>query len=308
MFGFAILSKPSAVVLPAVWGAIDLLLLRAAWRATAWRVMPMLVVSVGWTIFTKRLQPAETFTAIALWERFIVAGDAVAFYCRKLIFPAGLAFDYGRSPQHVLGAGTAYLTCAAAAGVFGVLAIFRARIKIVFASVVIGLIFVSPVLGFIPFHMQRYSTVADHYLYSAMLGLAVAMCGVMARFRRVVPVVLCSAVVLSILSHRQSRVWRDSDSLYTQGWAVNAQSFASANGLAGEALLRGDLESARLWSDRSLAINGQNVPAIATRAAIDIRAGDIASARKRLEYALRLAPRDLRILGMLRAIDRPQDR
>ena len=52
-----------------------------------------------------------------------------------------------------------------------------------------GLIFVAglaPVLGFVPFEFQSFSTVADRYVYLPMLGVALAVAGIMAQSGRAV--------------------------------------------------------------------------------------------------------------------------
>jgi hypothetical protein len=45
-----------------------------------------------------------------LWARPLIAGDALAFYVYKLVFPVSLAMDYGRRPVAVLQEGWAYWT------------------------------------------------------------------------------------------------------------------------------------------------------------------------------------------------------
>src|SRR5207237_1334575 len=48
----------------------------------------------------------------------------------------------------------------------------RCGSRLALAGILVALLFVSPVLGLVPFHFQAFSTVADHYLYPAMLGVA----------------------------------------------------------------------------------------------------------------------------------------
>src|SRR5205814_471550 len=82
--------------------------------------------------------------------------------------------DYGRSPQWVLGQPEVYYTWAATAVLLAVPWHFRRSARWALASVLLFVVALLPTLGLVPFDYQRYSTVADRYLYLAMLGPAVA--------------------------------------------------------------------------------------------------------------------------------------
>jgi len=53
--------------------------------------------------------PADTLIP-PVGQRLLVAGDAFAFYLGKLIAPIHLNFDYGRTPDVVLGHKWVYAT------------------------------------------------------------------------------------------------------------------------------------------------------------------------------------------------------
>jgi tetratricopeptide (TPR) repeat protein len=87
-----------------------------------------------------------------------------------------------------------------------------------------------PVLGLVPFHFQFFSTVADHYLYLAMLGPGLAAGWAVTRWPRpagaaaVVALALCAAGTAAQLRH-----WRDDQALFTHTLSVNPRSFAALN-------------------------------------------------------------------------------
>ena len=172
-------------------------------------------------------------TDTPLWTRPLIALDASAFYLRKLTWPADLTIIYGRTPQVVLDSGAAYYTWLVPLLVGAIAWSLRRRVRwlwLGFATFVIGLL---PVLGFARFMFQIHSTVADHYLYLPMLGVAIAVAGAVS-IRPTAPVVCVAAavlLVLSLLSVIQIKHWRDSASLYARVLAIHPQSAFAHAGL-----------------------------------------------------------------------------
>jgi tetratricopeptide (TPR) repeat protein len=102
-----------------------------------------------------------------------------------------------------------------------------------------GLVFVAgllPVLGLSRFQFQQHSTVADHYLYVAMLGPAMAVGFGLARVgaRGARWVAGAVVVLLAAGSAIQAGVWRDTRTLFAHALAVNPDSAAAYNNLGAE--------------------------------------------------------------------------
>src|SRR5439155_4051305 len=98
-----------------------------------------------------------------------------------------------------------------------------------------------------------YSTVADHYLYLAMLGPALALAWLLSRDRAkpflcLVGVVLVAVAIRSTL---QMSHWRDSQALFHHTLDVNPRSFAAYNSLAAAAVDAGDLPTATRLANRA---------------------------------------------------------
>ena len=74
---------------------------------------------------------------------------------------------------------------------------------------------VLPVLGLVPFYFQIISTVADRYIYLAMLGPALALAWFLSRHWHDWSVALTAfmLVVLAVLSHRAAGYWSDQEAL-----------------------------------------------------------------------------------------------
>jgi tetratricopeptide (TPR) repeat protein len=114
-----------------------------------------------------------------------------------------------------------------------------------------------PVLGLSPFLVQRWSTVADRFVYLSMFGVALAAAW-LAGLRWTRPaMVACSAIVvlLAARSMVQVRTWRDRISLYSHAVAITPQS-AGAHNNYGSALWRaGDANGARREFERAIELD-----------------------------------------------------
>ncbi|MGB7158748.1 MAG: tetratricopeptide repeat protein [Tepidisphaeraceae bacterium] len=231
----AMLNKPIAVTLPIVAAAMDVALVGRHWRKVVAPTVLWLAMAIPVVIAIKLMinQPAVFHSP--LWARPIVALDAIGFYLVKLVAPTQLTVDYGRSPQWLLAqpAFAWMWAVAAAAGVIVLLLRRRAPWLVVAAVAFVAPLL--PVLGLVDFHFQRYSTVADRYVYVSMLGVAMAIAFVLTRVRR--PAVargawMVTVVALAAVSIRQSAYWRDTATLFTHARDVNPNSFA-ARGILG---------------------------------------------------------------------------
>lgn len=189
-------------------------------------LMAMLAVAV-----TRLVQPVRSdFFLPNPWQRLVVAGDALAYYGYKLLWPWTVVIDYGRSPRTVLAlksgylhAGLAYLTAAI------ILLRGRPPWRLGFSLFLAGLL---PVLGFIPFHFQNVSTVADRYLYLAMLGPAWGMGWLFARTRSRLGRWGLFLLVLLLAGRAMFQVgsWRDSFTVCAKTLAANPDSWLARGG------------------------------------------------------------------------------
>jgi Flp pilus assembly protein TadD len=233
-YSLALLAKPSAVAVPlvalaAVWLGAGSAPLAAVRMWGGWAVLALPVVACN-----KALQGNEILTFVTpVAQRPWVALDALGFYLVKLAVPWQLGADYGRSPQMVLGAGELAFVFVAVGGMV-LAAILAWRHRSAAVAVVLFGAPILPVLGLVPFGFQDYSTVADRYLYLAMMGPALAVaCLVKARDGHWLRTAwLVALVALAARSSVQVGAWKDSQSLFSHGLAVNPRSHWLKNGLA----------------------------------------------------------------------------
>ena len=225
-FLLAVLSKPSAIVLPLLAVILDGAMLGRPWTSVARRAAPWAALAAPLAIVIRRAQPASEGFVSVVWARPLVALDALAFYIGKLICPMSLALDYGRSPDWLLTSRQAWLTwlvpVAAAAAIW---ALRRGRPWLVWGAALFPAALL-PVLGFLRFDFQRHSTVADHYLYLAMLGPCVLFAFFLASLRAREAAIVAAVVLLPLaaLARLQTYAWHDTAALFEHTLRVNPAS------------------------------------------------------------------------------------
>ncbi|HEX4795804.1 MAG TPA: hypothetical protein VH370_18595 [Humisphaera sp.] len=233
-FVFAMLAKPSGIAVMLVVGACDLWIIERPLRKVVLALLPWLVLSIPIILEGRFAQPAAQLPTVPLAMRPLIAADALAFYLWKLFVPLKLAIAYDHSPTRVIASHWLYATWLVPVALAGILLLARRRARWLIGAVAILWLGVFPVLGLVAFDFQIYSTVADHYLYLAMLGPAVAVAFATRSLKSKAAVYTCMAILLALSARSwiQTRTWRDSVSLFQNAIAVNPNSCALYNNLA----------------------------------------------------------------------------
>lgn len=249
-FCFALLTKPAAVVVPVIAGLLAVRGLGQRPGQAARSLAGWLILAGLWGIWTKIQQPDAILGYVTpWWERPVVAADAIAFYLGKLVWPVGLAADYGRTPQVVLGHTWGYLASLIPLGLGIVLWFTREKLKGAVLGAAVFVAALLPVLGMVPFIFQAYSTVADRYVYLALLGPALGLGWSLLKAGQQRSWWLVTALVLGLLgwqSMLQVQVWHDTVSLFSHTLQVNPRSALAHNNLGWSFSQQGQLEKA-VW-------------------------------------------------------------
>jgi len=180
LFGGALLAKTVTASLPAA------LLVVEWWRHGRIRpkallsTLPLFVIGLTAGLTTVWLERhhvgavTEAFD-IGAGERLLIAGRAVWFYATKIICPVGLSFVYPRWEIDATSPAQWLFPIAAGAAV---LALWVARHRIGRGPLATTLLFggtLLPVLGFFDVYPMKYSFVADHFQYLAILAPLTAL-------------------------------------------------------------------------------------------------------------------------------------
>jgi tetratricopeptide (TPR) repeat protein len=215
-------------------------------RKDVWPLLPFVLIGLVLGLLTAMLERNQVGAGGKDWDltvadRCIIAGRAVWFYALKAIVPLRLAFIY---PKWDLNTGRAMqaIIAASAAVVLIVLLILHRRIgRGAGAAVLLFVVTLLPALGFVNTYPMRYSFVADHFQYLAIIALIVPVAVVLHRCcgRGALLLIL----PLMALTWRQAEIYRNPVTLWTDTVAKNGGSWmAHANlGQAWQAEGRMDL-------------------------------------------------------------------
>jgi tetratricopeptide (TPR) repeat protein len=244
LFVLAMGSKSVTATLPAVilvifWWRRG----RLAWKSDVLPLLPWFAMAIPMGLFTAWVE--RTFVGasgvdfdIPLLDRVLLAGRVIWFYAAKLIWPFNLIFQYPRwklDPsewwQYLFPAGILLLAA--------ILLVAARRNRGPLASFLIFSGALVPVLGFLNVLPFRYSWVADHFQYLASLGIVIPLAAWLTSAARRFSVSragqLAAAasllVVLSVVSRRQSGMYRDEETLYRETLARNSSSWLTHNNL-----------------------------------------------------------------------------
>ena len=233
-FLLAMLSKPSGIVVPLLVIIIDQALIRRPLFKTAISTAPWLLLAIPFVLIGRSAQTGAYLTYITpLAYRPLIALDSLAFYLYKLFFPLHLTITYGRRPEVVIARHWYAFTWIAPVAVVIALWIWRRKAPWLIAAVGVYWLAVLPVLGLVPFDFQSLSTVADHYLYLAMLGPAIAAAFLLLKVRQkwIGVIVVLILLTLATRSFLQARTWENGLALYNHAIAVKPTECGPYNNL-----------------------------------------------------------------------------
>lgn len=261
-FLLALATKSVTATLPAA------LLVTIWWRrgelrwTRDWRpLVPWLVIGAGAGLFTAWVERTVIGATGAAYDltplmRVLLAGRAACFYLGKLVWPADLAFVYPRwtiDPREPLQ----LIYPAVVVGLLAALAVRRPQRRGLLAGLLVFLGTLFPALGFLNVYPFVYSYVADHFQYHASLAVLALIGAGWARWRdqardgrspwwRVAPGVAAGLVlaVCALQANRQSRQYRDVETLYLATLELNPGCVLVHNNLGMICALRGDSASA----------------------------------------------------------------
>lgn len=314
-FLLALLSKPSVAPWPFALLALEVLYLREKPRAAMIRLAPWIVAGVAALALTSRVQPPTAGLRASYpggFARPLLAADSLAFYTTKVLLPTGLAPVYAKRP---LQAAASWRSVVKLAVLGTALLLLLRRRTLWSASAAIFVVMLLPVLGFVPFMYQLYSTVADRYVYVAMIGPALAIAGVitLAEQRKIAFLgggVAVWLIFLGALAARQGAFWRTSETLWVRAARVSPASSVVHGSMANLHVAAGRRDEAMRELDRALSLDPKYSIGILNRALLLAADGKTAEAERELLRATAFeetAAAAWNSLGNLRSKDDPEE-
>jgi tetratricopeptide (TPR) repeat protein len=184
-------------------------------------------------------------------DRVLIAGRAAWFYFGQLVWPSSLTFSYERWE---IDSGVAWQYAYPLAGLAALAAAWAARHRIGRGPLTAMLFFggtLVPALGFFDVFPFRYSFVADHFQYLAMLGPIALLAAAATKLLTKIPLVaarhaLIAALLLTCgaLAFSHARVFEGPFTLWTDVIEKNPRSILAHNNLAAWYAERGEFAKA----------------------------------------------------------------
>src|SRR5262249_16754181 len=148
-FVLAMLAKPTAMMTPLLAATLAYFCLNTPVSRIATSLALWIVLAIGCAIAARFSQPAPYTAPVPLWARPLIAGDALAFYAGKILWPANLAVDYGRMPPRVMGGGALHVAWLVPVSVALVAWAARGRFRALAAGAILFVVPLLPVLGIV---------------------------------------------------------------------------------------------------------------------------------------------------------------
>ena len=292
-FILALFAKPTAVVVPLIAWLLAAWAWRLSWREQLSGLGVWFIIALAWGLLTRWVQPASNLDFESpLWARPLIAGDALTYYLYKIVLPLRFGPDYGRTPEYVLSHGWLYITGLVPLVVFVWIWMKRKRMPWPATAAGIFVVVLLPVLGFIPFEFQRLSTVADRYVYLAMLGTALALAWILVRFKKRIAVIgsVMLLVFFVVRSFFQIPYWQNTEIFFKHALNINPNSFVAHHNLGFELAKQGQDAEAISHLTEALRLKPEFPAAYLNLANALARRGEIEEAIRHYNEALRIVP------------------
>jgi Tfp pilus assembly protein PilF len=312
-FAAAFLSKSIVMTLPGVLLLLDLYPLRRmrlGWRALLLEKSPYAAVTaIGAAVTILALRIGASPSAWSQLEgsaRIGIVAYALWFFPSRWIWPVGLSPLYELPSRVDLWQGRFLGPLLALVAVTACLVLLRRRAPWALAAWVYSALVLLPVSGIVP---AGFQLAHDRYSYLSGLGFALMAGGALWALLRAAaagrlgpPTAALALAIAGLLvlglgtaSWAQTRIWRDSDSLWERAVALDADCVVCANNLAAAIVRRPELSPAMIDRAEALVrhaieLRADHFTSYDTLGVILTHRGLTAQAEEAFRQALRLAP------------------
>jgi tetratricopeptide (TPR) repeat protein len=276
---------------------------KLSFKRDTWPLFPFFVLGVTAASFTAWIErtligaegSAYNFTFV---ERLLIAGRVIWFYLGKLFWPLELIFIYPRW-QISQSVPWQYLFPLALAVTLAILGWLSRRRRGPLAGMLFFIGTLFPVLGFLNVYPFRYSLIADHFQYLASLGIIVPVsAGIALALERVqawqrwtrYALCGCLLVTLALLSHIQSEMYKDVETVWQTTISKNPTAWMAHNNLGAVLLQKGQLDDAIQHFQQAIGIKPDEAGAFANLGNALLQKGEFDQAILQYQKAIELKP------------------
>lgn len=236
LLALALLSKPSAATIVLFIFAINHLYYRCNLLDNLLQSAPFIAITFAAVIAAHKIQSSYGLNfsdyEIAHWQRPFVWFDSIVFYLAKIIYPYNLGASYALSPKFITQQWW-FLPLAAVPPVLAVgLWFIRRRLPLLVLAAVLFVFGFLATSGLVSFAFQKYSLVADRYMYFAMVGIALAAAVLLEKAGKNCMAGAAAVLILlaTLSAFRQIPIWHDAIKLWMHSRDFEARtSYATTN-------------------------------------------------------------------------------
>ncbi len=248
----AILSKPTAIVLPLLLLLIDWYLGHRYEKRLVYEKVPIIGLALGLGIIAIQGKSGG-WTGLGALQVFLMMCKSMAFSLAHVVWPVHLSVFYLQPPELIAFSSLSLVLSAVFVAWLGISFFVFARTyrTLLFSGLFFFFTFMPSLLSF--YHNEYYLT-SDRYLYVPMIALCLMAAVAMIRmiehqkiiwFQRIlIAFVSTILMIFGVLSFRQSLVWHDGVSLFSRVLSLSPDSWIAHQNRAGASLMAGDTQSA----------------------------------------------------------------
>ena len=215
-FIFALLSKPSSVVVPLFAMMVELYLYKPKLKESLIHILPWILPIFLIMLITSSLQGNTQL--YPFWMKPFIYLSSLSFYLYKLILPFSLSPTYGLTPLKMISESWFHLSWIFSLLISGIIWKYKKQFPILLLSWGIFAAGILPVSGLINFTFQDWSNVADRYVYLSMFGVSIFIGSVLQDLESKIKWIFI-LVILSSLSFWnffvQVPIWKDAMTLWS---------------------------------------------------------------------------------------------
>lgn len=296
LFICALLAKPSAIILPLIVIVIAWCFYSLSLKTIAKTMIVWILIMVPIALITSGSQTNDLLQFVApLPSRIFIFCYSAWFYITKIFMPLKLVPSYGITPQLILEDSWLYIYSGIIIGASVLLFAKREQLKYFFTGYAVLIISILPVSGLVSFYFQRFSNVADRYVYFGMLGVAIAFCYLWMATKKkkyvqyIMVLFLVSCIVLTI---KQTPVWKNEFALWDHSMKEYPNQFMAAYNRGVHYGKQGKLDEAIIDYSTALKFNKKDKSTLVNRANALAQCNRYKEALADYNDAIRLDPKD----------------
>ncbi len=235
-FVLAALSKPSAVVLVPFIFIINYFYYDFKLGKNIQKTLPFALIALVFVLIANSVQLGIKVDfaqySLAFWQRPFAWLDSIVFYLYKIIYPYHLSASYMLSTKFITQQWWFYPLALVPLALGYLLWLRRKTQPILLFAVALFVAGFFTTSGFVDFSFQKFSLVADRYVYFAMIGVALAVANLADRKYWQV-LLLGVLLIFAVLSaFRQIPVWKNPLKLWSHSMNYEVTPSYARNNLA----------------------------------------------------------------------------